>query len=216
MDVGDIVFLKVVDTTDFGAFLSWPKEGERDILVPLREQFERMQFGLEYLVIICYDQQKEKYYASARISDHLKDSVEEGDRSIYKGLKLHGTVYAYTPLGVKVALNKKYTGLLYANEIFRDLELGTQIEVYVKTVREDGRIDLMLQNQGYKKVIGTSTSTILSKLKESGGFLPFNDQSSPESIYEEFNISKKKFKEAIGALFKQRKITITDDGIKLN
>ncbi len=211
MDIGDIALLKVVDTTNFGAFLDWP--GERDILVPIRDQVEPMKFGHKYLVIICYDKKKEMYYASANISHYLLDKVI--DSSIYKGLKLKGILYAFTPLGAKVALNNKYTGLLYGEELFGDIEIGQEIDVYVKDVREDGRIDLSLSKQGYEKVIDENVSVILTKLETNKGSLPFNDKSSPEEIRKEFNMSKKKFKEAIGTLYKQRKIKILDKGIEL-
>lgn len=132
-----------------------------------------------------------------------------------EGQHVTGIVGNFTPLGAKVKLNYDYEGLLYKDEVYKELKKGDEIQLYVKKIREDGKIDLSLNKAGYKGFIGNTTNVVLDKLKKSGGFLPFNDDSSPEEIYKTFNMSKKKFKETIGALYKRRKIIIDEDGIEL-
>jgi predicted RNA-binding protein (virulence factor B family) len=143
----------------------------------------------------------------------LLEKVEDG--VFEKGQQVDGEVKFFSPLGANVAINSTYLGLLYQNEIFQDLQIGDKVKVYIKNIRPDKKVELTLQPQGYKKVIGGSTERILSELKAAGGSLPFNDKSDPQAIYEKFQMSKKNFKQAIGALYKQKKITIQPTGIKI-
>lgn len=135
-------------------------------------------------------------------------SVKEGDL-------VEGLVYKFSPIGANVRINDSLEGLLYGSEIFKDLRIGDRINVYVKKIRDDGKIDLSLEKSGYKNFIEDASSVILTKLKDAGGSLPFSDKSSPEEIQYRFQMSKKKFKEAIGNLYKSKRIEIGDEGIRL-
>lgn len=121
-----------------------------------------------------------------------------------------------TNLGLNVYIGEEQRdGLLYHNEIFQSLEQGQVIDGYIKNIREDGKIDVSLQPQGFQNVIERNCTIILAKLKQYKGHLKLSDKSSPEDIYEKLNISKKAFKSAVGQLYKQKQITIEEDGIHL-
>jgi len=126
-----------------------------------------------------------------------------------------GTVERITPIGIVVKLDNGAEGLLYKTDIYREIFIGENLKVYINKVRADGKIDLTLQKGGYKNAITSSTEMILNSLESAGGFLPFTDKSDPDAILQQFQMSKKKFKEAIGALYKARKIKIEQDGIRI-
>ncbi|MEI8348981.1 MAG: type I-B CRISPR-associated protein Cas8b1/Cst1 [Candidatus Omnitrophota bacterium] len=143
---------------------------------------------------------------------YLKEIAEKG---VFKeGQEVEAVVYAFTDLGVKVAINDMYSGLAYKNEIFDDLDCGQQLKAFIKCIREDGRIDVSLRPREGKQVLDTA-GKILKLLNEAGGRLSFNDKSSPEDIKKHFQTSKKVFKKAIGVLYKQRRIKITTTGIEM-
>lgn len=118
-----------------------------------------------------------------------------------------------TNLGIHVLINGTQDGMLYHNEIFQPLELGQIMEGYIKNIRDDGKIDVSLQPQGFLNVIDHNCQVIISKLKAGKGKLKLTDKSSPDEIHQELNMSKKAFKAAVGHLYKQKKITIEADGI---
>ncbi len=211
MDTGEIAYLPVKQVQGYDVILEL-QNGQK-IILPEDERVTEAEVGDECLVIIAYDKRKDEYYASEKIDQHLVDVVL--NKELEKGQEVEIIIYAETPLGAKAAINGKYRGMLYANETFRKIEFGEKTKAYVKEIREDGKIDLILQLQTYKQVPDT-TEKILNELRMAGGFLHFNDKSSPEAIHAKFGISKKVFKQTIGALYKQRKITISEEGIKLN
>ena len=121
-----------------------------------------------------------------------------------------------TELGYNVYINEdQVDGLIYHNEIFQTLELGQVIDGFIKNIREDGKIDVVLQKQGFEHVIDNNMSIILDKLKLKNGYLQLTDKSQPDYIKDELNMSKKAFKSAIGKLYKEQKIVIKEDGIYL-
>lgn len=143
--------------------------------------------------------------------DYLQEEVEPG---VFKeGQEVNIVVYGFTDLGVKVAINDTYAGLAYKNEIFQELRSGQKLKAYIKCIREDGKIDVSLYPAEGKRV-QAACDKILYILKELGGKLPFNDKTPPEDIKKHFQMSKKVFKKAIGVLYKQRIIRITDKGIE--
>lgn len=144
--------------------------------------------------------------------EHLKETVGPGVFTQWQEVDVE--IYAFTDLGVKVAINNEYTGLVYGNQIYDDYQEGQKLKAYIKFVREDGKIDVSLQPKQGRHIFST-TDKILEHLKAAGGKSRFNDKSSPEDIKNEFQISKKVFKQAIGRLYKQHKIKITDKGIEL-
>ena len=144
--------------------------------------------------------------------EHLKETVEPGVFTQWQEVDVE--IYAFTDLGIKVAINDEYTGLVYRNQVYDEYQEGQKLKAYIKCVREDGKIDVSLQpNQGMH--VYSTTDKILEHLKAAGGKSRFNDKSAPEDIKNEFQVSKKVFKQAIGSLYKQGKIKITDKGIEL-
>ena len=144
--------------------------------------------------------------------EHLKETVGPGVFTEWQEVDVE--IYAFTDLGVKVAINDEYTGLVYENQMYDDYQKGQKLKAYIKLVREDGKIDVSMQPHPDSHVFSTSDK-ILEHLKAAGGKSGLNDKSSPEDIKNEFQISKKVFKQAIGKLYKQHKIKITDKGIEL-
>ena len=144
--------------------------------------------------------------------DYLIETVDYNTFTRWEEVDL--VVYAFTDLGMKVAINDRYTGLVYKNQMYDSYEEGQKIKGYITGIREDGRIDVSLQPDKGRHVHSTFDK-ILKHLKDSGGKSKFGDKSPPEDIKREFQVSKKVFKQAIGGLYKQGKIMITKDGIEL-
>ena len=143
---------------------------------------------------------------------HLKETVEPGVFTQWQEVDV--VIYAFTDLGIKVAINDEYTGLVYGNQVYGDYQKGQRIKAYIKLIREDGKIDISLQPKKGSHALST-TDKILAHLKAAGGEIGLNDNSSPEVIKKEFQVSKKVFKRAIGILYRQQKIKVTDKGIAL-
>jgi predicted RNA-binding protein (virulence factor B family) len=206
-EVGDIAWLKVVSLNYVGAFLDWglPK----DLLVPFSEQYHEMEVGRSYLVKVFLDEQS-RIAATTKIDKLLSD--ESVDFEV--GQKVSLIIADRTDLGIKAIINNSHWGMLYENELFQPVKKGQKMEGYIKQIREDHKIDLSLHQPGYGKVVSL-TDSIIAKLKANNGVLMLSDKSPPEAIYAAFGVSKKVFKQAIGALYKQQLITIDKNGIKL-
>ena len=205
--VDDIAWLKVVSLNYVGAFLDWglPK----DLLVPFSEQHHEMEVGRSYLVKVFLDD-KNRIAATTKIDRFITD--ESADFEI--GQKVSLIIADKTELGFKAIVNNTHWGLLYQNELFQPLRKGQKLDGYIKKIRDDQKIDLSLHHPGYGKVVSL-TDNILIKLKENDGVLMLSDKSPPEAIYAAFGVSKKVFKQAIGALYKKKLITLDKNGIKL-
>jgi len=206
--VGEFKFMEVKSVNQTGAFLEWGLM--KDLLVPFREQKTAMKEGRWYLVYVHLDHVSERIVASARIEKFL-DNVFP---AYSFNQKVDLLVADETEIGYKVIVNNLHWGLLYHSEVFRRLERGEQLTGYIKGVREDEKIDVSLMPLGYGKVEGVS-ATILEALRIHNGFLPVHDKSEPEEIYALFRCSKKTFKQAVGSLYKQKLITIEEDGIHI-
>ncbi len=206
--VGDFVRLKVKQVTNFGAFLDWglPK----DLLVPFSEQNAKMEEDKSYLVYIYVDPKSNRIVASAKIHKFL----EEPETEFEVNDQVELIIAAETDLGYKAIINKEKIGLIYKDEVFKNIRIGDELNGYIKKVREDGKIDLSLEPVGFVKIDGIS-GLILEKLKAAEGQLPFNDKTDASIIKEEFGISKKNFKKAIGTLYKSKIIVIDERGIQL-
>lgn len=207
--VGDFALLDVVGVNSIGAFLDWglPK----DLLVPFREQKQKLEVGKSYVVYVYLDIETNRIVASAKPEKFL----DRSPANFEEGEEVDLLILSKTDLGYKAMINKTHTGVLYKNEVFESLEKGQQLKGYIRKIRPDGKVDLILHKPGYEKVDDISKQ-ILDKLKEKSGFIALNDKSSAESIYEMFRVSKKTYKKAIGALYRERVITIEDTGIRLN
>src|SRR4051794_35068892 len=205
--VGDIVKLKVVDITHQGAFMDWGLM--KDIFVPKSQQSSIMHKGGEYLVKIYIDAQTGRVAATERIEKQFSNenlTVKEMD-------SVELVVFRRTEIGYTVIINGLHTGMLYFGDIFTEVEIGDRLQGYIKKIRPDNKIDVMLGKPGYQKV-EEETEKILRLLQENGGFLPYHDKSDPDDIYKVFGMSKKTFKMTTGALYKQKKIAFTDGGIR--
>ncbi len=205
---GDFALLNVVATSKFGAFLDWglPK----DLLVPFREQKATMMEGKSYLVYIFVDMLTKRIAASAKLEKFLDNTPPEYE----KGEKVNLHIVEETELGFKAIVNNEHWGMLYKNQVFQTLKPGQKIEGYISKIREDEKIDLLLEKPGYEKVDAISQK-ILDELKQNNGFMAVSDKTSPDMIKALFNISKKNFKKAIGNLYKKRLIKFESDGISL-
>lgn len=206
--VGDFALLRVAWTNNYGAFLDWGLL--KDLFVPFSEQEGKMVKGNSYLVYVTIDRKSYRIYASARLDKFLSSTKPpyETDEEV------DIIVWRRTDLGWKVIVNGNHSGLVFANEVFRDLKTGDRLKGYVKRVRTDGKIDIALQRHG---VAGDDDSSmrLLSAIEAQRGFLPLNDNSSPDEISSMLGMSKKAFKRAAGKLYKQRLIIIDDDGLRL-
>lgn len=191
-----------------GAFLEWGLM--KDLLVPFREQKMPMREGKWYLVYVHLDHVTKRIVASARV-DKFLDNVPP----VYEfNQEVDLLVADETEIGYKVIINNLHWGLVYHNEIYRRLERGEHLKGYIKEVREDEKIDVSLTRLGYEKVEGIA-GIILDALKVQKGFLAVHDKSPADEIYSLFGCSKKSFKQAIGALYKKKLISIEPAGIRL-
>lgn len=205
--VGDFAWLKVNKIENAGAFLDWGLS--KELLVPFSEQKIKMEEGRSYLVYIYIDKVTDRITASMKLEKFFDSTTPE----YTKNEEVDIIVWTPTEIGYKAIVNGKHQGVLYKNEVFKKLVTGQKMKAYIKKVREDGKIDLILDKPGYVKIDSTAQS-IMTLLEKAGGFLPYNDKTDPEVIYNIFGISKKAFKQSIGNLFKQRLITLSDKGIE--
>lgn len=206
--VDEFAHLRVISMTGIGAFLDWglPK----DLLVPFREQKVKMREGLSYMVRIYLDHASGRLAASSKL-DKFLDRTE----AVYEpGEKVDLQIAAKTDLGYKAIINGTHWGVIFHNEAFLPLERGQRIEGFVKQVRDDGKVDLCLQKPGYEKVTEL-TDVILQYIEQQGGFIPLTNKSAPAAIYACFGVSKKTYKQAIGALYKKRLISLESEGTRL-
>ncbi len=204
----EIACLEVKDVNDHGAFLDWGLE--KDLLVPYREQQKKMRPGEKYLVYLYLDSDTDRLAATSKIDRFL----EWEDLTVRIGDQVDLLIGEATDLGVNVIINNIHKGLIYQNEIFKKVAPGDKTTGYIKDIRDDGKIDVSFQIQGYRN-IDPSAELILEKLKANKGFLKLNDSSDPQDIMHKLQMSKKTFKKAIGSLFRQRLIAIEEDGIYL-
>jgi uncharacterized protein len=206
--VGDIVKLKAVTVTNQGAFLDWGLM--KDIFVPKSKQLSGMREGAEYLVKIYLDEQTGRVAATEKIEPFLSNE----DLAVKEKDLVDLTVYRRTDIGYLVIINNRHTGVLHFNEIYQNIGVGDKLKGYVKTIRPENKIDVVVGKPGYNRVEDEVTK-IIRLLQENSGYLPYHDKSDPEEIYSFFGMSKKAFKMATGSLYKQQKISFTKTGIKL-
>lgn len=206
--VDECAYLTVKSQSNFGAFLDWGLL--KDLLVPFREQSEKMQVGRSYLVRLYVDKLTNRIVATQHINKFLRDN----EITFQQNDEVEILVCNEVELGYKVIVNHQHWGMLYKNQIFSDIEEGQKLKAWVKLIREDGKIDVSLQQPGFKEVL-SAEEKILHLLHENNGYCELNDNSSPDEIYAELQISKKVFKKAIGKLFREKKIMIEENGIRI-
>lgn len=200
--------LKCKELTDFGAFLDWGLE--KDLFVPFREQKMKMIEGHSYIVYLLNDEESDRLVASAKIHKYFQQEI----LTVEEGEEVDLLIGERTDLGVNVIINNIHSGLIFQNEIFRHIEFGDRVKGYIKNIREDNKIDVTLQKQGYQNV-EPNAARILSYLDKNKGYMSLTDKSSPDEIRVVMEMSKKTFKKALGALYKQKLIRLEKDGVYL-
>ncbi|MGL5015853.1 MAG: CvfB family protein [Bacteroidales bacterium] len=204
--VGDFAFLRCTSTNRIGAFMDWGLA--KDLLVPFREQKIKMSEERSYVVYVYLDLESQRIVASAKVEKYLDNTLPEYELNQQVEL----LIMQRSELGYKVIINNEHSGLLYFNEIFQEVNVGDRIPGYIKNVREDEKIDVSLQPVGYERIDPLSQH-ILALLEENEGFIALSDKSPAIDIEYTFSCSKKAFKKAIGLLYKQRLIIISEKGI---
>ena len=206
--LNDFGYLHCSDVNEFGAFMDWGVQ--KQLFVPFKEQARPMKVGNWYIVYLSMDEQTNRLVGSSKTNKYLNnDSV-----TLQKFDEIAIMVTHITDLGANVIVNGKHKGLIFINDIFEDIRTGDTMKAYVKGVREDNKIDVVLQSPGYRS-IEPNANFILDELKAAGGFMPLHDKSDPQDIKNELGMSKKSFKKAIGTLYKDKQILIKPDGIEL-
>lgn len=205
---GQFGVLKVITSNSYGAFLDWGLKP--DLRVPASEQHRKMKAGQSYPVFVYNDKQN-RITASSRLRKFFKE-IPEGYQ---EGRHVDLMVVETTPVGYRAVIDGKYSGVLYKNEVFQILEPGAKVRGFIKKIRPDGKVDLSLRKSAAMEadLLGKK---ILDVLKERGGVLEISDRTDPEKIYSLFGVSKKRYKNAIGALYKRRIIIIENNRIRLN
>ncbi len=200
--------LRVNYTNQFGAFLDWGLE--KDLFVPFKEQARPMEKGKRYLVFAYLDEKTNRLMASSKTNQFLNND----DLTVEVGDEVDLIISHITEVGINVIINDIHKGLLYKDQVYQDIRTGDRMTGFIKAIRPDKKIDVTLQKQGYEN-IEPNAEKILDELKASRGFLRLNDNSHPEDIKTVLQMSKKTFKKAIGALYKDKLIEIKEDGIYL-
>ncbi|TPQ24798.1 S1 RNA-binding domain-containing protein [Methylomonas koyamae] len=208
VQAGEVAWLKCVSLSHAGAFLDWglPK----DLLLPFSEQKGKVIEGRSYLVRLFLDEDN-RIAASMVLDDFIQDQA-----FYYKeGQAVQLVIAEHTELGFKAVVDHQYWGVLYKNEVFQPLKKGQKLTGYIKKIRPDHKLDLILSQEKYGQKVDATSAKILDILARRGGYVALTDKSDPELIYDTFAVSKKVFKQAIGGLYKQRRILIEADGIRL-
>jgi predicted RNA-binding protein (virulence factor B family) len=207
--VGEFGYMKVVNVhPQVGAFLDWGLS--KDLLVPFREQEFPLHIGDWAVVYVCLDVKTNRILASTRLNRHLNR-----DTPAYRdGQPVNILITSKTPLGYNAIVENAHRGLLYKNNLATALKIGAKLKGFVRTVRSGGKIDLSLDAAGYKRV-APLTNQIVEALEHNDGKLDFDDDSSPVVIRQNFGMSKKAFKQALGKLYKTRRIAFLKPGIQL-
>ncbi|MBQ5605776.1 MAG: GntR family transcriptional regulator [Prevotella sp.] len=206
--VGDFACLEVAWINRYGAFLNWGLM--KDLFCPFREQKKTMEIGKSYVVHVHVDDDSYRIMASARVERYFSQ-----ERPTYNsGDEVDLMIWQKTELGFKVIVDNKFPGLIYKDQIFKAVRTGDRMRGYIQEVRPDGKIDVSLQPAGRRQTEEFS-DTLLNYIKDNGGRCALGDKSPAEDIYQEFGVSKKVFKKAVGDLYKKRLITIGDEGLTL-
>ncbi|CAH0539762.1 CvfB family protein [Vibrio marisflavi] len=207
--VGEWGLMTVEGVNSTGAFVSWGIK-EKDLLIPFSEQRARFRQGQKLLVYVYTDK------ASGRIVGTTKFNklLDKTPASYAKNQQVELIIAERSELGFKAIVNGQHWGMIFSSDVFGKLFVGKRLKGYIKTIREDGKIDLSLQKVGVGRLDDLS-SKILEQLERNDGFLPLNDKSSPDAIFTVFRTSKGTFKKTIGGLYKQGKIVIEKEGIRL-
>lgn len=203
----EVAVLVVNDVMDFGAFLDWGLD--KDLFLPISEQKKKVAVGDKVTVSLMLDEKTDRLFATTKGKSCFENKI-----TVQEGEEVQLQIDYKTDLGYQVIINNIHKGLIFFNKVFQPLHKGYKLKGFIESIREDGKITVCLQKQGYAHIVD-SQDIVLKKLKENKGVLYLTDKSDPEKIYKKLLISKKAFKKCIGALYKQKKIQIEDDRIVL-
>ena len=201
--------LKVTQVNELGALVDWGLD--KDLLVPFDEQISEMKEGQSYVVFVFEDEETGVLRGSQRVDEFV--FFDEVD--VKRGDEVDLLLHRESELGVNVIVNNLFKGLIFKSDLHKKVKMGDRTKGYVKQVREDGKIDILLEPLGYKESVVSNTQTVLNVLKAHKNFVPLNDKSDPNDIKRILGLSKKAFKRAVGHLYKQKLIDIRQDGIYL-
>lgn len=208
IQLNEYALLKAKSVNKVGAFFDWGLT--KDLLVPFSQQAKEIIENRSYVVYLYLDELTRRLVGTTKIKNTFQDvpvDLEVGD-------EVDMLAYSKSDLGISAVVNNKYRGMLYENELFEEIQYGDRKIAFVKNIRPDNKIDLSLNRLGYAAV-DDNTQRVIDELNANNGFLPLHDKSSPDDIYEQLGMSKKIFKKVVGALYKQKRIEIHNDGIKL-
>ena len=205
---GDFAYLKVKEITNYGAFLD--TGSDKDLLLPFSEQAKKVEQGKGYIVAVIVDELTERPIATQKYRKYLNEDTT----ALKVGQEVDLLLTHFTTLGANVIIDNEFEGLIYANQIFKRLKVGDQFKGFIKEIRPNGKVDVVIQKQGVE-AIQNDTEIVLNYLKLNQGYAAIGDFSEPNVIYRELGISKKAFKKAVGSLYKQKIISITDTGLQL-
>ena len=207
-NIGKCAYLKAITVTKAGAFMARPDES--DLLVPISQQISPIVEGRSYVVYMYLDPDQQLIG-----STKLHNFLDERARDMAPGQAVDLLIVGQTDLGYKAVVNGTHLGLIYKDEVFQPIQAGDKVNGFIKTIRADKKIDLSLQ-QHNKTARTELEERILQHLKSQGGSSPLTDYSPPEAIYKQYRVSKKNYKRALGALYKQRLIIVSKEKITLN
>ena len=208
IELNGFALLEVVDNSKIGAFMDWGLE--KDLLVPFSEQSSRMRIGGRYLIYMYFDEVSGRLVGTQKYKKFLSNE----DINFNEGDEVDIIIAENTPLGVNVIVNGRHRGLIYHDDIFKNIESGEFHKGYIRKIREENKLDISLQPIGFA-AIEPNADKILALLRMNKGKMAVGDSSSPELIYEQFGMSKKLFKKSLGLLYRQKLIRMTDEGIEL-
>ncbi len=208
LDLNTFGYLHCSDVTKYGAFMDWGLE--KQLFVPFKEQARPMKIGNWYIVYLYLDEVTSRLVGSSKTNRF----VQNDELTVEAFEEVNVLITHLTDKGANVIINGVHKGLIYSEDIFEDIRTGDRIKAFIKNIRPDKKIDLVLQRPGYRS-IEPNANFILDELKAAGGFLPIHDKSEPDTIKDELGMSKKSFKKAIGTLYKDKQINLKEDGIEL-
>ena len=209
VQLDEFAFLTVKYLTEAGAYVDWGLE--KDLFVPKEEQMDELKEGESYLIFVFEDEET----GVIRGSQRVEDFVFHEEINIARGDEVSLLLYRESELGINAVINNMYQGLIFKSDIHKDVLVGEQVTGYVKKVREDGKIDLLLEPLGYKKSVESNTDILIKAIKGAGDYLALTDKSDPAEIKKALGLSKKAFKRAAGHLYKNKLIEIRQDGLYL-
>jgi len=207
--IDEFAFLKVTGSNKVGAFVDCGMPN--DLMVPFKEQSGRLDEGNWYVFFILKDEKSGRLIASRKVNDFVffeNVDLKEGD-------EVDLLLYDKSDLGINVIVNNMFKGLIFNSDVHKNINPGDKIKGYIKHVREDGKVDIVLEPLGYKKSVDKNSEIILTAINNNDGFLELTDKSSPEDIKHQLGLSKKAFKKSLGYLYKQKLVELYKDGVKL-